>query len=51
MDPHHFSANPDLAFNLNADPDPTYHFSADPDPDKGSILSVRGPPRLFILSL
>jgi hypothetical protein len=28
-DPHHFNADPDLAFHFNADP---HHFNEDPDP-------------------
>ncbi len=32
MDPHHFYADPDPAFQLNADPDPTFNFNADQDP-------------------
>jgi hypothetical protein len=40
-DPHHFDADPDLAFHFDPDPDPTFHFDADPDPTlqtKGSTL-------------
>jgi hypothetical protein len=32
VDPHHFKADPDLAFHFNADPFPTCHCNADLDP-------------------
>jgi len=33
-DPHHFDADPDMAFHFDADPDP------DPDPGSGSYCQL-----------